>query len=564
MCGISGLLLHNNVPKDIKLKLQEEGYLASSNINYRGPDRSVYNNYNDPINISVGFNRLAIRDLSTKGDQPFVWTIENTNNTIIAVCNGEIYNVDELCKQEGLTLSSGSDCEIIPLLYNKYGINDINKICNLLNSEHAFVIFDINMTTGDYTCVLSTDRYSVRPLFIAQDIYGFYYASELSGLPAHCLNSSDINNVIERFKPGHYAIIHKKHGYIDLSNIKYGQYYSLRHNIIFNTETEEENKIKINEIFTDAVNIRLVSDRPFGCLLSGGVDSSLVAAKSAKKLKQQGQVLMTFSIGLEGGTDEKYAKMVAEYIGSKHTHFTITVEEALKKNYEVAGTIGSFDITTCRATPFQLLLLEKISIHFPEIKMMLCGDFSDEICGSYKYGRYAPDEYMFDSECRRLIEDIHEYDGLRADRSISHYGVEARFPFADYRFIDYYLSCRPSLRVYRDIEKQLLRSAFDDEKLLPQEVLWRKKEAFSDGVSSVENSWFKICMKFYEEQYSDKDLANAQTLKHLPPQTKEALHYRLQFCKMFGNNENTAKTIPYYWMPKWVDATDPSARTINS
>lgn len=550
MCGISGMLIKSGISKDQLANLQLKFYESSKKISHRGPDRSHTITMGNPVNIMIDFERLSIMDTSTRGDQPFKF--EEGDRTVYVMCNGEIYNFHNIIEEFKLSPKSGSDCETIPLMYqNKI---PVKQIMQKLNSEHSCVILDINTKTGDYELYLGTDRFGIRPLFIAWDEFGFYWSSELIGLP--CIDNNDAH--IERFHPRHIGYISKNNNKI--SEISYIKYYSFDSNF-----TYIPNSTKIMELLTNAVIMRLESDRPYGCLLSGGADSSLVSAIASKHLKTMGKKLKTFSIGMPNGTDEKFAKMVADYIDSDHTHIMVSEKDFINAIPDIVKTIGSYDITSVRASTGQYLISKWISEN-TDIKVLLCGDGADEVAGGYKYFHNAPSPQEFHNECIRLLEDIHCYDGLRADRCISHFGIEARFPFLDYKFVEYYLGCDPKYRQPKNgLEKWLIRNSFDGTNLLPHEVLFRHKEAFSDGVSSIKKSWYKIIQENVEKQYDDYELDFAKTKYsyHLAPLTKEALWYRELFESYYGKNKSVAKTIPYFWLPKWCgNITDPSARVL--
>jgi asparagine synthase (glutamine-hydrolysing) len=570
MCGINGMLIReckSESKSESNTVSRNEFYNAASKISHRGPDRSSCISLGSPVNVMLDFERLAIMDWTTTGDQPFKYEYKDgqKDRTVYTMCNGEIYNHHEICEEFDLHPVSGSDCEVIPLMYEKFGSKSIELMCKKFNSEHAFMILDIDMNTGDYTMYLSTDRFGMRPLFVAWDERGFYFSSELQGLPKSCLESDSTH--FERFKPRHYAIIEKKDGV--LGNLSYHSYYDVQPKAIEHYDLEKC-LAGVREKLEQAVTLRVESDRPYGCLLSGGLDSSIVSAFLSKYLKKHGKVLRTFSIGMPGGVDEKYAKMVAEYIESDHTHIEVSEQDFLDALPEVVKTLGSFDITTVRASTGQYLVSKWISEH-TDIKVLACGDFSDEEMGSYLYFQNAPSPEDFHNECVRLLEDIHLYDGLRADRCISHFGIEARFPFADYNLIDFVLRVDPKLRMAKDcsegnkMEKWLLRKSLDGLNLLPDEVLWRQKCAFSDAVSSTERSWYEIIQENADKMYTDDELDKAQKqFTHLPPYSKESLYFRNLFCETFGKNESVAKTIPYIWLPKWSgDITEPSARVLD-
>lgn len=539
MCGICGML----IASDDTESLQRDFYLASRKIAHRGPDKTTLISTDDYV---LCFHRLAIQDLSSKGDQPFKY--ENDLHTVYVICNGEIYNHKDLERSHEIKMNSSSDCEIILHLYLSLGIDGMDEICNSFNSEHVFAIVDITPNTT--TLILSSDRFGIRPLFTASNEEGFYFSSELQGLP--------YTSNVQRFPPRNYGVITKKDGL--LGKMQYTPYYSL----------SEIKKMKIAEPtvgieywLRHAVIDRLQSDRPIGALLSGGLDSSLVCAIAATYLKEQGRKLRTFSIGTPGGTDEKYALMVAKHIDSIHHHVSITEDELIKVQPRTIKCIGSFDITTVRASCCEFLIAEWISKN-TDIKVIIGGDGADELMGSYKYFINAPSPNEFHDECVRLLDHIHEYDGLRADRCIAHFGMEARFPFLDFRLVEFVLQCDPALRMPKQgVEKWLLRQSFLGLGVLPEEVRTRSKEAMSDGVIRPEQSRQVMAQKDAEKRYTDEDLKNsAQLYTHLPPPTKEALLQRETFCDYFGNE--CATTIPFYWMPKFSgDIKDPSARVLS-
>ena len=555
MCGICGMLICPTLSTKEKNMMLDEFYESSRKIAHRGPDRSVMITMTPPVDAVIDFKRLSIMDPSTRGDQPF--RFEEGDRTVYTMCNGEIYNFRELAEEYDLKLTSGSDCEVIHLFYKKYGLMGLPEMCNKFNSEHAFAIFDVDMKTGDYKLILSSDRYGVRPLFVGWDDQGFYFASELQGLP--CLESKGA--YVERFKPRHYAVIEKKGGV--LGKLEYHQYYEVKPKAIIYTDLPLCLE-GIRSSLEKAVIMRLQSDKPYGCLLSGGLDSSLVSAIAARHLKTLGKTLRTFSIGMPGGTDGPYAKMVAEHIGSDHTHVEVSEKDFLDAIPHIVRAIGSYDITTVRASTAQYLISKWVS-EKTDIRVLILGDGNDELAGAYQYFHKAPSPRAFHDECVRLVEDIHLYDGLRADRCVAHWGLEARFPCLDYMYVDFYLRCDPQLRMPVDgMEKWLLRKSFDGTGLLPEKALYRPKCAFSDGISKQERSWYQVIQEDVEKLFTTEQLEAAMKhYEHLPPVSKESLLYRTIFCDYFGSNESVAKTIPYYWLPKWCgDIKEPSARVL--
>ena len=304
---------------------------------------------------------------------------------------------------------------------------------------------------------------------------------------------------------------------------------------------------------TEAVRKRIVgtTERPVACLLSGGLDSSLITALVNKFYNSP---LETYSIAMEGGEDLKYARMVAEFLGTQHTEVILTEEQFLEAIPDVIETVESYDTTTIRASVGNYLVAKYIKEH-SDAKVIFNGDGSDEVTGGYLYLHNSPSAQAFDIECRRLIRNIHTFDVQRSDRCISSHGLEPRTPFLDKRFVDVYLSINKHIRK-TDCEKYLLRKAFVGE--LPSEVLWRTKEAFSDGISQQKRSWYEII----EEFVSNKPLRDINT-DYLNPTTKEQTYYRQIFENIFGS-KNSKYVIPYFWMPRFCNETlDCSARTLN-
>jgi len=556
MCGISGMFLESSLDFKTQQRLIGEFLQTTRKIKHRGPDRTRIIEESH-YNFVLAFERLAIMDLSRHGDQPFITpktSSDGKHHTTYVMCNGEIYNHHELVKEHNLKPQSHSDCEVIPLLYDKYGLAGLDQILTAFNSEHAFMILDINHSEKSYKLIISEDRFGIRPLFTGRDAHSFYISSEMQGIPQGVA-------LVERFPPRYYLIIDYEKG--NFTGFNYHQYYNLSKIVPSNTDMADcMNKIALT--LEQAVETRLQTDRPLGCLLSGGVDSSLVSALAAKILARKGKKLNTFSIGMEGGTDEKFAKIVAAFIGSEHRHIKVDEEDFVKALPDIVRTIGSFDRTTVRASTGQYLISKWIAEN-TDIKVLLCGDGSDEVCGSYKYFHKAPSDQEFHAECVRLLDNIHLFDGLRADRCISQFGLEARFPFLDSRFVEAYLTSAADIRrPFQGMEKFLLRESFRVAKILPEEVLFRSKTAFSDGVSSHKRSWHEIIQNNVEQLISDQEFEEKRTqFTHIPPLTKESLYYRQIFVETFGSNPTTAATIPEEWLPKWCgNVIDPSARVL--
>ena len=556
MCGIFAYISKN---PQTQIDNYDGTYSNFKLLKNRGPDDSQFLIIK---NVGLGFHRLRINDLSNAGNQPMEY------NGYYLICNGEIFNHEELINKFNFKMSSTSDCEVILHLYN-FLINDnseldkstiIDKLCNLLNGEFSFILFDSKL---DITFV-ARDPYGVRPLFINKSNNktnkylsneSFYFASEIKGM-------NNIVDSIKQFPPGSFMIIYNKikmNG-ININSNKFITITKKYHNIILNKNINEDLlSYNLNKIFREAVYKRMMSDQEICSLLSGGLDSSLVASIVSEKLGPN--KLKTFAIGLKGSPDLKFAQIVADHIKSVHHSIELTEKEFLGSIEEVIVAIESYDTTTVRASVGNYLVSKYIKEN-TDCKVIFNGDYADEVCGGYKYFKKAPSEEDFHNECISLVNNIHYFDCLRSDRSISNNGLEARVPFADKDFVNYYLSIDTKLRMSNDkIEKCMLRKAFENDNLLPNKVLWRCKEAFSDGVTSETRSWHKIIQEYVDTQISDEYFEeNKDKYTHNTPVLKESFYYREIFEKHYGGFSNV---IPYFWMPKWCEETnDPSAREI--
>lgn len=604
MCGI--WLYLANINKKISHKKANLLNAKFDKIKQRGPDASITYQV-DEHPILIGFHRLVVMGGPTMsewdGYQPFVLN-PTPHRKIMVICNGEIYNYKQLSQKYNITLSSHSDCEIIPHLYQKIGIA---KLCEELDGEFAFIILDIT-TKGDICddCIhytgpnpqcycddyitadnpkikifVARDRFGIRPLFYstAKTTNEFNFSSELKGLT---LGDENKPMDVFTFPPRIYMEINRVGSvenaewkvistvnYYSLDKFKISSNFDFSQPKITTEKDMKELKQKIKDTFTESVINRLTADRPLGCLLSGGLDSSLIASIAARHLKQMGLKLNTFSIGLDDSTDEFYAKIAADFIGSNHTHIKFTEADFIDALKDVIYYTETYDITTIRASTGQYLISKWIRDN-TDIKVLLIGDGSDELTAGYMYFHKAPSPLDLHNENIRLLEDIHYFDVLRADRCISANGLEARVPFLSHKFVDLYLSIDPAFRMPKTyakypLEKWLLREAFNDGKHLPEAVLFRKKEAFSDGVSSLKKSWYQLIQEHVDNLYSD-ELFNCESGKilHNQPLTKEALYYRKIWCEFYGEREQTATVIPYYWLPKWCgDIKEPSARVLS-
>lgn len=556
MCGIFALLNYNKS----KLNTNQIGNQAQKG-QHRGPDSYKIDINN---NIFLAFYRLAINGLDKRSEQPLKY-----NNKVL-ICNGEIYNYKQLYKLMDIKPISNSDCEVIIHLYEKYGIE---YTINILDGVFAFVLID-NDLNKIYIC---RDPFGVRPLFILsseeyqdawcetqeRNILGF--ASEMKQLYYFTQDNDDNeykgygNLRINQFEPGTYMELEKYENekWVLNAHNRYTNFHLTRitpDNSEMNIDIVTNN---IHDIFCEAVFKRVVtSDRPVACLLSGGLDSSIVASIVSKIYDRP---LETFSIGLEGSEDLKYAREVAKHIKSNHTEVVVSEEDFFAFIPKVIQMIESYDTTTVRASVGNMLIAQYIS-ETSDAKVIFNGDGSDELMGGYLYMNHAPECLEFDNECKRLLKNISQYDVLRSDRSISTQGLEPRTPFLDRDFVMFYLSIPANYRfeTNKKQEKYLFRKAFDRDNYLPKDVLWRRKEAFSDGVSSQSRSWYQIIEEMVRKQKNVKYDHNI-VYNHNPPETIEQLYYRT----IFENNyKEQAHLIPYFWMPKYIDATDSSARTL--
>lgn len=530
MCGIFAYLSENIISDSLKQRLISEMMKSQ----HRGPDNTKYRL--ESKNIFLGFHRLCVNDVSERGDQPL--THPNDFN-ISLICNGEIYNYQYLKSKYNIVTNSSSDCEIILHLYKILGFD---KTIEELDGVFACLLVDLNKNL----VYAARDPIGVRSLYIGELDNGDYaFCSEMKSLHNIC-------DVIKQFPTGSIWDSKSKKYRIFFNKIE--KFYNQH-----NDYNEQRVKLNIYEKLNNAVKKRLMSDRKIGIFLSGGFDSSILAALLKKNYNQD---LETFSIGLPGSTDLKNAKLVAEHIGSNHHEIIITEKEMLNMIEEVIYQTETYDTTTIRAsTP--MYILSKYIKNNSDIAVIYSGEGSDEASGSYLYFHNAPCEEDFKNETVRLMQDLKYFDVLRCDKSTAGAGLEVRVPFLDKEFLEYYMNIDPKYKLasYNGIEKYLLRSSFDRDNLLPKEILWRMKEGMSDGVSSQKRGWYQIIQEYVDKIYSNEDFINMKgKYDWNPPMFKEALHYRELFNKYFPQRE---QTIPYYWLPKWSgNIVEPSARVL--
>ena len=493
----------------------------------RGPDDSRIVDTGKGL---LGYHRLSIMAVTSAGMQPFAL------DGSFVVCNGEIYGFEKLKKrlEEKYTFASDSDCELLLPLYREYGV----EMFRMLDAEFACILYDGERQ--EY--IAARDPIGIRPLYYGYDSQGvILFASEpqnLLGLAA---------GEILPFPPGHY--------YKDGRFICYRDMTQVERICRDDLETVCRN---IREKLIAGVEKRLVADAKVGFLLSGGLDSSLVCAIAARRSKTP---IRTFAIGMSGDAiDLKYAREVAEYIGSRHTEVIITREDVISNLERVIHLLGTYDITTIRASVGMYLVCKAIHEQ-TDIRVLLTGEISDELFG-YKYTDYAPSAQAFQEESEKRVRELHMYDVLRADRCISVNSLEARVPFGDLEFVRYVMSVDPERKRNRYGKgKYLLRHAFEEGGWLPQDILWREKAAFSDAVG---HSLVDDLKEYAEQCYTDDDFQKLrQKYVHARPFTKESLLYREIFEKYYPGQSGM---VLDFWMPnrEWegCDVDDPSARVL--
>lgn len=549
MCGIFAIL--NNMAARIDKKFIKDEFEKGKN---RGPDDS---NILDlfVMNCMLGFHRLAINGLTNESSQPFY--IDN----VFLACNGEIYNYKELYSLLEITPTTDSDCEVIIHLYKKYGME---QTIRMLDGEFSFILIDTASDTTTKRMFIARDPYGVRPLYyLTSEVNGteiFAFASQIKQL----VNFQTDDSKIRHFQPGSLMLLEIDTVEYSMSETWTFKYDSKYHENLFSFESlysDEDLEMvcyNIRKLLFSAVRKRCkCSERPIACLLSGGLDSSLITSIVNYFLTQEGKKVETYSIGFENSEDLKMAKIVANYLNTDHHEVIITEKEYLDAIPIVIETIESFDTTSVRASVGNYLIAKHIS-ETSNAKVIFNGDGSDELTGGYLYMKKCPDAIEFDKESRRLLRDIHYFDGLRSDKSISSNGLEARTPFLDLEFTRYYLSIDPSTRFHpgRNLpEKFLLRKSFEDMNLIPNEILWRTKEAFSDGVTT---SSITEIIKAHVETLDVAYITATPT-----PETKEERYYRIIYESLYPNTD----IIPYFWKPRYLEVTqeyvDPSARLLN-
>lgn len=586
-------------------------------ISHRGPDDTVIKYA--AKNVLFGFHRLAIMDPSKGGSQPM------NDGEITYMCNGEIYNWKELAEKYDFNLKSHCDCEIISHMYRKFGFHEMIKQLDGYFAITLFDEFKDTMyvardpfgvrplyigTTTEVGSIISAvtkvdDLFDC--LFFSSEMKAISSIEQTKGAAFH----------IEQFPPATVAEFTRE-GSITLS--RYFEYtpYNEDTKHLFHTDVEEI-KTNICKLFVAAVVKRINADRPIGALLSGGIDSSLAASLACKFLRSKyegneeykvwdrvtpsleipirnkpdnfplddgayyaGEIsknkkqiekkkkeeikedfkFRTFSIGLTGSPDIKFAREVCVHIGSDHYQSIVSDNEFLEAIERTIYNVESYDVTTIRASVGNYLVCNRIGGN-NDTRVLFNGDGSDEVFCGYKYFSKCTSPEELNKENIKLMSNIHFFDVQRSDRSISTNGIEARTPFLDIEFVKYCMMIHPSLKMSHDKpEKYLLRQAFIDSNILPLSIINRTKEAFSDGVSNQKRSWHNTINTFVSKFITDEKFAEGKTkFIHNSPETKEAFYYRCIFEKYYPSHGNV---IPYFWMPNsdWCKVSDPSAREI--
>ena len=545
MCGIVGAFELKENSEKLRSKVLE----MSRRIRHRGPDWSgTYTSEN----AILAHERLGIVD-PTSGKQP----IYSKDKSIILAANGEIYNHRSLREEiSEYDFSTGSDCEVILALYKKKGVDFIDD----LNGIFAFALYDENK--DEY--LIARDHMGIIPLYMGWDKKGtFFVASELKSLEGFC-------DKIELFPPGHY--LSSKEGKL----IKWYKRDWENYDNVSNNLTEIEH---LRNALSKAVKRQLMSDVPYGVLLSGGLDSSITSAvakiyadkriESNDKKTAWWPTLHSFAVGLEGSPDLKAAKKVADYIGTVHHEIIFTIQEGIDAIRDVIYHLETYDVTTIRASTPMFLMARVIKSM--GIKMVLSGEGSDEIFGGYLYFHRAPNDKEFHNETVRKLDKLHQYDCLRANKALAAWGIEGRVPFLDKDFMDVAMSINPKDKMISEqrMEKWVLRKAFED--LLPKEVAWRQKEQFSDGVGY---SWIDTLKEMVENEISNEIFTNAsQKFPVNPPMNKEEYYYRNIFESHFPSKA-AAESVPSVpsvacsspvalkWDASFQGKNDPSGRAI--
>ena len=541
MCGIIGLFnIHD------EQAMRTEALKMVREIRHRGPDWS--GSYSDEYCVLM-HERLSIVDVE-HGAQP----LYDTKTKRVLAVNGEIYNHKELEKKltNSHDFQTNSDCEVLLYLYDEFDPDFLNDIDGIF----AFSLYDPN--SKDYFIV--RDHIGIIPLYIGWDKNGvIYVASEMKSIESYC-------EKLQEFPPGNYY-----------RNGEFTQWY--QPNWEDELPTNAVSLSKLRKALEDSVHKQLMCDVPYGVLISGGLDSSVIAAiaaKYSKKRVESGDAeeawwprLHSFAVGLDGSPDLKAAKIVADAIGTVHHECKYTIQEGLDALRDVIYHLETYDVTTIRAATPMYLMARKIKSM--GIKMVLSGEGADEVFGGYLYFHMAPNKEEFHHETVRKLQKLSKYDCLRANKSMAAWGIEARVPFLGKEFLEYAMNIDPADKMCSDgkAEKYVLRKAFEG--FIPDEVLWRQKEQFSDGVGY---NWIDSLKANADEKVTDDNLAHAERKFPIqPPTTKEGYYYREIFDEMYPSNEAAltveagpsiacSSPVAFRWSKEFEKMDDPSGRAV--
>ncbi|KAF4749177.1 asparagine synthetase [Perkinsus olseni] len=567
MCGILAVFGLKEDAEDFRPK----GLQLARRIRHRGPDWGACYCHGD---VFIAHERLAIVDVES-GAQP----LYNKDHTTVLAVNGEIYNHEPLrtdLSNHGFRFTSHSDCEVILHMYDRG--DQPGDLLNKLRGMFAFVIYDAK--TERY--VAARDHIGIIPLYVGWGPDGtVYFASEMKALSDQC-------TFFKQFPPGHYYDSARQ------GSDKFSKWFNPTW-ALPPTPSYKPSLVALRRALESAVESHMMAEVPYGVLLSGGLDSSLVASiaaryrakmtvgegvRSASSARRAGTLppfarLRSYCVGLAGSPDLKAAREVADFLGTFHREFTFTLQDGINALEDVIHHLETFDVTTIRASTPMYLMTRLIKA--TGVKMVLSGEGADEVFGGYLYFHKAPNAQEFHEECVRKIEKLHMYDCLRANKAMAAFGVEARVPFLDRNFLEVAMTMDPELKMVgrngNTMEKHILRAAFDhpDDPYLPDTVLWRQKEQFSDGVGY---GWIDKLRDYAEEKITDEMMETAEfRYPRSPPKTKEAYLYRQIFEKYFPE-ESAVKTVPYgpsiacsteaamKWDESFIEHDDPSGRAM--
>jgi asparagine synthase (glutamine-hydrolysing) len=570
MCGIFAYY-----GKPVDPSTLHESFVATK---HRGPNDSqflVYYRYDDASSpttptsmIAIGFHRLSINGLDPRANQPF------TTHDCLLACNGEIWNHPKMEGTSQTTTHSGSDCECLSGYYrycqktrSRYNHEiPFESLCEDIDGVFGLVLYD--KISGQL--MVGRDRLGIRSLYYAITNEGnLIVASELKSVVS--LTEKD-GAPVQAFLPGHWAEFDPRETVLVQTPfwtpnvaIEMGKDYQVQQALmapLSDTHSAyEQFCAQIHDTLVNAVRKRFMSDRSLGCVLSGGLDSTVITAIACKLVREvdpDAPPLRTYTIGMAGATDFEWARKAAKHLGTEHHEFVLSEQEFLDAIPEVIAQIESYDVTTVRASTGNWLVAKKIA-EMNKDTVLLCGDVADELLGGYRGFGLTNDAKAFQQELVQMITDIHRFDVLRCEKSFAGHGLEGRVPFGDRDLLDLVLRSPPEWLMWGEfngrIEKEVVRHAFKD--YLPKDVLWRRKEAFSDGVSSTQKSWYEIIQETLSKQHQP-----VIEREHVCPYDVESSYYRQVFEARYGQTH--AEVIPRFWKQPFTTVVDPSARCLSN